>query len=808
MNGSAASVFVLQMLSLAGLVLLLFGLRRRIGLTPLYVTLGVFQPIQVILSASVYVELVPGIAASPGSLMFSASLFALLLVHIREDTLEVRRIVYGLLGANLAMTVIMMAVAWQLQRPGITNLLALSPAMFAQGARVSLVGTAVLAADVVLMIVLYSEAARRLSRYPLLRATVTLTGVLWFDAIAFTTGAFVEHPAYGSMLLAGLLNKTFFAAGFSVCLMLYLRFVEPQVGVADVGEHPLRDVFYSLSYRDKFEIQAERTRSLDVERRQMFERITDAFVALDRDWKYTYVNRTAAEILGKPADELIGQTIWDVFPADVGGQFDLAYRKAMEEQTPVAFEAYYAPWKRWFESRVYPSPQGLTMYFHDITERVLRNLEVVEQAKRDDLTGLPNRLAIRDALDAHLAQAHEPAAHVGLIALNIDRLHQVNDTLGYAAGDVILMEVAGRLRAFAATRGCEVARIGGDEFLLVTGWIDSVPELEALTRQATDVIARPYGVAGQSIYLTCSAGVAWYPEAGKDAATLLGEADLAVNVAKQRGRNQTVMHSSQRSAALAGRLEMTARMREGLQAGEFSLVLQPLVDAHSGALLAAEALLRWHSAKLGPVPPSAFIPVAEDAGMIVDLGDWVLKETLARIAAWTAAGRSAVPVSVNVSVAQLGRADFVQEVELALQRSGVAPELLKLEITESLFMEDMDSAIAMLDRIRRLGVRISLDDFGTGYSNLGNLRRLPIDEIKIDRSFVRDLPNDAYASTLCRVIIGMSRQLGVTVVAEGVETEAQAEFLRGAACAVLQGYLFGRPVPPDQLQDMLATRGE
>lgn len=800
---SAASVFTLQMLGLAGLVLLLFGLRRRIGLTPLYVTLGVFQPIQVLLSASVYVELYPGLAASPGSLMFSAGLFAMLLVYIREDTLEVRRLVYGILGANLVMTGIMVAVAWQLQRPGITNFLGLSSDMFVQGARVTFVGTAVLVADVVIMVLLYGVATRGLGRHPLLRATLTLTGVLWFDAIAFTTGSFVEHPDYGSILLAGLFNKTFFAVGFSVCLMLYLRYVEPRAGAAETADHPLRDVFYSLSYRDKFEIQAARTRALAEERRQMFERITDAFVAMDRDWKYTFVNRMAAEILGKSADDLVGKSIWDALPADLGGQFDLAYRQAMSEQTPVAFEAFHAPGQRWFEFRIYPSPDGLTMYFHDITERVLRNIQAVEQAKRDDLTGLPNRLAIREAIDARLAQAHAPDTYVGLVALNIDRLHQVNDTLGYAAGDVILMEVARRLRAFAAARGCEVARIGGDEFLLATGWLDTFSVLEVLTRDATAVVARPYDIAGQSIYLTCSAGVAWYPEAGKDAATLLGEADLAVNVAKQRGRNQTVLHSAQRSAALASRLEMTTRMREGLQSDEFSLVLQPLVDAASGRIVAAEALLRWHSAKLGQVAPAAFVSVAEDAGMIVDLGDWVLKEALARIASWTAAGRSAVPISVNVSVAQLGRGEFVREVELALERSGVMPELLKLEITESLFLEDVEGAIALLHRMRRLGVRISLDDFGTGYSNLGNLRRLPIDEIKIDRSFVRDLPNDAYASTLCQVIIGMSRQLGVTVVAEGVETAAQAEFLRGAGCHVLQGYLFGRPVSPAVLQELL-----
>jgi diguanylate cyclase (GGDEF)-like protein/PAS domain S-box-containing protein len=532
----------------------------------------------------------------------------------------------------------------------------------------------------------------------------------------------------------------------------------------------------------------------DEERQQVFERITDAFVALDRDWIYTYVNSKAAQILDRRPEELIGKHIWTEFPEGINQPFHRYYEQAMAEQMPLLLEEYYAPYDRWFENRIYPSPQGLTIYFHDITERVRQQQALMQRVSHDELTGLPNRGAMRDTLDAMLAGDGSGPARVGAIVLNIDRLHHVNDTLGYDVGDQVLVEAAARLRRFAAADGCSMGRIGGDEFLLVKPLTGAAGTLEAVARAAAHVLAQPYSINEQPVYVTCSAGVSWSPEAGRDAAQLLGQADLALNIAKQRGRNQFALYSEERSADMADRIVITTQLRQALQRNEMQLYYHPVVDAVRGTIVSAEALMRWTNPTLGAVGPSRFIPIAEDTGMIIRLGDWVLRSAIAEIGAWRARGRHAVPLSVNVSAVQFQRPEFVEEIQDALHHAGVDPGLLKLEITESVVMEDKQTAVNMLKQLRALGVRISLDDFGTGYSSLGQLRQLPIDEIKIDQSFVRDVNDDMYAATLCRAIIAMSQQLRFSVVAEGVETAAQARFLNEAGCRLLQGFLFSQPV--------------
>jgi len=926
MNSAAVGMLGVELVGLAIMVLALFWLRRRFGLTPLYVTLGVFQPLQVMLSSSIYVELWPGLAVSPGALMFAASLLAILLVYIREDASEARKVIYGILGANLAMTLVLVAASAQLRTPGTSNFLALSPAMFSQGARVTTVGTVMFLGDVFLLILLYSGMRRYFTRLPFMRVLVTLVGVLLFDAVGFTSGVFLERADYPSLLLAATTSKMLVGLFFSAALIVYLRFVEPSEFASAAHHHPLRDFFYSFSYRDRFELQARRTEEVEArlekaqqvarmgfldwnletdeiywsdemlrifgfapgenvqtleattarvhpedvemaatslrngvegtaphsldhrmlradgsvlwvhaegeridgvdgqpprflgtlvditrrkhdeeERRQVFERITDGFVALDNQWFYTYVNPKAGEMLGRRPEDLIGKHIWTEFPEGIGQPFETAYRRAMAEQRPQWLEDYYPPFDRWFENRIYPSPEGLTIYFHDITDRVRQRKLLQQQAHQDELTGLPNRRAMRESLDAMLADPQAHGSRVGIIVLNIDRLHHVNDTLGYGVGDQVLVEVANRLLRKAGDEGCTVGRIGGDEFLLVKP-LDGhgVASLEAIARDAAHVLAQRYVVDEQSIYLTCSAGVSWSPDAGRDAAQLLGQADLALNLAKQRGRNQFVLYSDGRAADMAARIVVTQEMRHALQRDEFELHYQPVVDAGDGTIISAEALMRWRSPKLGMVSPGRFIPIAEDTGMIIQMGDWALRTAIASIRELQLAGRRAVPLSVNVSAVQFQRPEFVDEIEAALRQAGVAPGMLKLEITESVVMEDARTVVLMLNRLKELGVRVSLDDFGTGFSSLGQLRQLPIDEIKIDQSFVRDIHDDAHAATLCRAIIAMSQQLRFTVVAEGVETAAQARLLDDAGCHSLQGFLFSQAVPAQVLGDWLA----
>ena len=926
MNNAALQMLGAEMAGLAAVVLALFWLRRWVGLSPLYVSLGVFQPVQVILSASVYVEVWPGMSVSPGTLMFAASLLAVLLVYIREDALEARKVIYGILGANLTMTLVMYVASIQLRTPGTSNFLAIAPQLFSQGARITAVGTAVFLADVALLILLYGGLRNQFRRLPFLRVLVTLTGALLFDAVAFTSGVFFERDEYPALLMAAVTSKLLIALFFSCALLLYLRFVEPAEFAGAAPNHPLRDFFYAFTYRDKLELQAQKTdevearlakaqqvarigfldwdlatdqiywsdemlqimgmapganrqtlastvarvhpddraaseasvrraveglapHSLDhrvlhedgtvrwvhaegelirddagvpvrflgtqvdisqrkreeAERRLVFERITDAFVALDKDWIYTYVNSKAAQLLGRTPEELIGKHIWTEFPEGRNQPFARYYEQAMAEQAPLLLEEYSAVHDRWFENRIYPSPEGLTIYFHDITERVRQQQALEKRASSDELTDLPNRRALREALDGQLSAARGAVQRIGVIVLNIDRLHHVNDTLGYGAGDQVLVEAARRLLVFAEANHCHVGRVGGDEFALVTTQALPIAGMQTIAQEAAHALAQPYAIDRESVYLTCSAGVAWSPEAGTDSAQLLGQADLALNTAKQRGRNQFAVFSGERAADLTERIAVTTEMRQALQREEFALHYQPVVDAGDGRIVGAEALMRWNNPKLGVVDPNRFIPIAEDTGMIVRLGDWALRTALAELGAWQAAGRRTVPLSVNVSAVQFQRTEFVDEIEDALRQAGVAPALLKLEITESVVLDDTQTAVMMLDRLKRLGVRIALDDFGTGYSSLGQLRRLPIDEVKIDQGFVRDINHDKYAATLCRAIIAMSQQLHFKVVAEGVETAAQARLLTDAGCQLLQGFLFSRPLVANALGEIVAA---
>ena len=807
MTGPALTLLAVELLGLCTLVCGLFWMRRRLGLAPLFLALGMFQPLQVLLAATLYVHVGAGVTLSPGSMMFAVSLLAILLVYIREDAGEVRTFVVGVLVANAAMSIILAIAAWQLDTNAGTNLLPVPAAMFEDGARVAAVGTAMLIVDVVALMLVYGWAGHAFPRHPLLRAAITLTTVLLFDGLAFATGAFFDRPDFGSMLFAGLINKAVLATILSCFLVLYLRFFESGTRAPRAASSGARDVFYSLTYRDRFEQQQRRNQDLREERAQMFDRITDGFVALDREWRYTFINPRGAEILGKRPEDLIGRAIWDVFPEGVGTPFEAAYRRAMETQEPVAFEAYFPPFDRWFESNVYPSEDGLTMYFRDVTARVERQREAVRRATRDDLTGLLSRNGMRDAIDEILRKTHAPDSQLGVIALGIDRLHQVNHALGYAAGDEVLKLAAQRLETIARAKDCALARTGADGFMLATPWSSDSQDISDVARLASEALAEQYALQGQSVYLSSSAGIATCPRAGTDATALIKNADLAVNLAKQQGRNRIVAHSAGSEALLAERIALISELRGARARGELSLVFQPVFSA-GGAIVSAEALLRWTSPVRGSVSPGVFIPAAEEAGLIVDIGKWVLSAALAQLVEWGRDNAVCVPLAVNVSAVQLERPEFVDEVRDALIASGALASLLKLEITESVFLRDADAAVDMLKQLRELGVRISLDDFGTGYSNLGNLRRLPLDEIKIDRSFVQDLPGDVFSATLCSVIVAMSKMLEFSVVAEGVENEAQATFLRDAGCNSLQGFHFARPMPAVELRAMLETAGD
>jgi diguanylate cyclase (GGDEF)-like protein/PAS domain S-box-containing protein len=553
----------------------------------------------------------------------------------------------------------------------------------------------------------------------------------------------------------------------------------------------------------------------DLERQaRIIDQIHDAVAEVDMDGIVRSWNKGSERMLGFTKEEMVGQPIERIYPKGMW-QWRLQHviepvlRKGQHEvEVEHITKDGRSIWVHLSLSLLRDEagkPVGTLGYSIDITERLRQQQELTYRAYHDELTGLENRRAMRDGLEVALMAARERGQRIGLVVLNLDRLHHVNDTLGYAVGDQVLVEASRRLRVLAAEDNCRVGRIAGDEFLLLTQPDGGVAAFERIAREAARLLGQPYAVGGaQTVYLTCSVGVSWSPEAGNDAAQLLGQADLALNIAKQQGRNRVVMYSAERSSDMAERIVVGAEMREALQRDEIRLHYQPLVDAQQGSIAGAEALMRWTNARLGSIGPSRFIPVAEDTGMIIRLGDYALRTAIAQLRAWDVEGRRAVPVSVNVSAWQFQRPEFIAEIEHALGDAGVAPGLLKLELTESTVMDDAQAAVQKMTRLKQLGVRISLDDFGTGYSSLGYLRKLPIDEVKIDQSFVRDIVSDSYAATLCRAIIAMSQQLHFTVVAEGVETPAQAQMLRDSGCQLLQGFLYSKAVAASDFGALLA----
>ncbi|KAB2928470.1 MAG: EAL domain-containing protein [Dechloromonas sp.] len=522
---------------------------------------------------------------------------------------------------------------------------------------------------------------------------------------------------------------------------------------------------------------------------------------------FLYVNPFLAEMFGYRADELVGQR----------GPLDLLL---VEPQAlcigercsggqPVPLREYSATHK---DGSVFPvsmgmapaSPGGCELIVGtvlDLGAQKAAEARIRELADFDALTGLPNRRLLHDRVRQLLAGAERDNSSFALLFFDLDHFKRINDSLGHSVGDELLCAVAHRL-AGSVRRIDTLARLGGDEFVLAMPGIPAAAAID-VARRLLEECNTPFTVAGHDLTVTPSIGVAICPQDGRDIETLLRNADAAMYKAKELGRNTFQFYTAEMNTATLERLMMESGLRRAVKQQEFALHYQPLVSLQSGLIIGVEALVRWQHPELGLIMPDRFIHVAEEAGLINALGDWVLCEACRQAQAWIEAGLPPLLMAVNVAPEQFRQGGFVEAVAGALAASGLDPTLLELEVTERTVMHDADSSIGTLTALHRMGVELSLDDFGTGYSSLAYLKRFPVGKLKIDRSFIRDLETDADDRAIASTIVSMGRNLRLTVLAEGVESREQLALLRGMDCDMAQGYLFSRALPAAQITELL-----
>ena len=457
--------------------------------------------------------------------------------------------------------------------------------------------------------------------------------------------------------------------------------------------------------------------------------------------------------------------------------------------------------------------EGITQ---DITERVQAQERIRQLAHYDDTTGLPNRQFFGELAGPALDRAARNGTGCAVLHIDLDRFKGVNDAFGRSRGDEVLKTVAQRLRTLirasdlaaagqAATDHGVLARVGGNAFTVLIVDLAGQQQAALVAQRLLDAIAQPIGVESQSLVLTASIGIAFYPSDADDLAGLSRCAEQAVHAAKNVGRGQHRFFDEQMNAHAASRLLLEADLRRGIADGELRLHFQPKVDAASGAIVGAEALVRWQQRERGLVPPNDFIPLAEETGLILPLTDWVLESACRSLREWSDAGLPSIPMSVNLAASSLTGMALVGKLDTLMQRFGLTPASLTLEMTETMLMRDVESGIALLKALRAKGYGLSLDDFGTGYSSLSYLKRFAIDELKIDRAFVIDAARGGRDTALAAAIIALGRELGMQVVAEGVETAEQSAFLLHRGCNVQQGYLYSRPVPAAAFEQLLRS---
>jgi len=529
--------------------------------------------------------------------------------------------------------------------------------------------------------------------------------------------------------------------------------------------------------------------------------------------RFVQVSEGALANLGFSMDELLALTPVDIKPGMTREQFNTLIQPLRSgEREMVAFEAAH----RRKDGSLYPvevrlqlsrteNPPVFVAIIQDITARKHAEARLVYLANYDTLTDLPNRVLLGQRLTKALEEAEYNERLVAVLFIDLDRFKVINDTLGHDSGDELLKVVARRLNE-AVRPGDTVARYGGDEFVIVLAHVAHIDDVTRVVHKILGRLSPAITIGGRELFVTPSIGITLYPFDDRTGEELLRNADSAMFHAKEQGGNTFRFYTTELNARAERRLTLETSLRHALDRGEFELHYQPQVDLVSSQILGAEALIRWQHPDWGLVSPAEFIPLAEETGLILPIGEWVLAEACAQARAWHDAGHAGLRIAVNLSGRQLSQKDLPGIVASTLKRCGVVRGTLELEITESLLMQDLEQTADTLEALVALGVTVSMDDFGTGYSSLSYLKRLPIDVLKIDQSFVRDIGVDPDDAAIVQAIIAMAHSLGIKVVAEGVETAEQLAFLRQYRCDSMQGYYFSRPVPPEQFAELLRLK--
>lgn len=545
--------------------------------------------------------------------------------------------------------------------------------------------------------------------------------------------------------------------------------------------------------------------------RSLTELSSDWYWEQDAECKFTKVEDPNGKS-GLLPDNLIGRTLWELPGVEILSRSWLEYETLMGSHKP--FRDLELRYTTAANRMIYLSLAGLPAFTEtgefrgyrgvgrDITNRKLSEERIQYLATHDSLTGLPNRFMFSNLLDVALESARRHGRRLAVLFIDLDRFKNINDTLGHEAGDFLLKEISQRLRQCLRSSDV-VARLGGDEFVILLPEVKSNQQVAAIAQKILSAILLPVSVFGQECRVTTSIGICLYPDDAQDEQALMKNADIAMYSAKEEGKNNYQFFSSDIQSRSLERLVMENNLRLAIERNEFFLHYQAKRDLRTGEIAGVEALVRWQHPDLGIVPPAQFIPLAEETGLIVLIGRWVLKTACAQNVEWQRQGLPPLCMAVNLSARQFFDERLIDDVAAALTDSGMDPGLLEMEITEGMVMQDVERAIKILSAIKSLGVRLAIDDFGVGYSSLAQIKRFPIDTLKVDSSFIREIPENMEDRAITEAIIAMGKTLSLMVVAEGVETKEQEKFLRDHACDQSQGFYFSKPISAEQFVEFM-----